>query len=285
MQYLQTRVQFQSSGPKAAIMNITHHFLPHARTALFGVLLVFLALPQAVAQDSGQQAPQEHPLKAAIRIATQARDQARQLTDYQALFTKAEVVRGRMFSSQMQMKFRTQPMSVYLNFVNQEHAGREVIYVEGQNNGMMLAHETGLKALAGTVPVDPEGELARSEARHPITQIGMANLAEGVILQWEKESAFGESEVKYYAEAKLAERDVLVIESSHPQRRNQFPYAITRLWIDKETKLPVRLQNYEFPHAPDGKPVLVEDYTYTNIQTNVGLKPIDFDVRNPAYKF
>lgn len=270
-------------------MNSPRHFPSLPRTALFGIfvgtMFALLASSQSLAQETDAEAPREHPLKAAIRIAGQARDQARELTDYQAVFTKSELVRGRMFASQMQMKFRSQPMSVYLLFVNKEHAGREVLYVAGQNNGMMLAHETGLKALAGTVPVDPQGDLAMSEARHPITQIGLANLAEGVILQWEKESAFGESDVKYYAEAKLAERDVLVIESSHPQRRNQFPFAITRLWIDKESKLPVRLQNYDFPHAPGGKPVLVEDYTYTNIQPNVGLRPVDFDVRNPAYKF
>lgn len=246
---------------------------------------LLLGVGSARGQDPGSKPAGEHPLEAAIRIATTSHERAKSLADYEATFTKSELVRGRTYASQMDMKFRREPMSVYLRFVNPEHVGREVLYVEGQNNNMMLAHDTGLKALAGTVPVDPHGAMALAEARHPITQIGLENMVGGILKQWEKESAFGESDVKYYAEAKLGGRAMLVIESTHPRPRNQFPFAMTRLWIDQETKLPVRVQNYEFPQAAGGKPVLVEDYTYTNIETDVELTARDFDVRNPAYEF
>ncbi|MBA3316412.1 MAG: DUF1571 domain-containing protein [Planctomycetota bacterium] len=227
----------------------------------------------------------EHPLKAAIKLAEQSRDAAKELKDYRALFTKREMVKGRMYASQMQMKFRSEPMSVYLRFVNPEHAGREVLYVEGRNNGQMLAHDTGLKAIVGTVALDPNGEMALAEARYPVTRIGLANLAQGIALQWEKEAAYGESDVKYYPDAKFGEQPVLVVESTHPIRRNQFRSAITRLWLDKETRLPVRVQQYDFPTAPGGKPVLVEDYSYTNVEPNVELTENDFDTRNPSYQF
>ena len=252
--------------------------------ALSLVALLLATGRSAFAQESETE-PKEHPLTAAIRIAQDSYERAKALDDYRATFTKSEVVRGRTYPSKMTMKFRAEPFSVYLLFVNPENAGREVLYVEGQNNGMMLAHDTGLRALAGTVPVDPHGQMALAEARHPITQIGLANMVEGVIKQWKKESKFGESEVKYYPEATLGGRDVLVIESSHPRPRNQFPFAITRLWIDEETKLAVRLQNYIFPREAGGEPILVEDYTYTDIQPNVGLTDRDFDPRNPAYDF
>ncbi|MGC1276503.1 MAG: DUF1571 domain-containing protein [Planctomycetaceae bacterium] len=228
----------------------------------------------------------EHPLKAAIKLTGQARQAAKELGDYTAIFSKREVVRGQMFASQMRMKFRPEPLSVYLRFVNPEHAGREVLYVEGRNNGQMLAHEAGgIKSLVGTVSVDPNGQMALAEARHSVTHIGIENLAVGVAAQWERESAFGECDVKYYNEAKLGERPVLVIESSHPTRRKQFQFAVTRLWLDKETRLPVRCQQYDFPAAPGGEPVLVEDYTYTDIKSEAELTEADFDPRNPAYQF
>ncbi len=227
----------------------------------------------------------DHPLKAAIAIAEQSRDAAKEMKVYRALFTKSEMVKGRIFSSQMQMKFRAEPMSVYLRFVNPEHAGREVMFVEGRNNNQMLAHDTGLKAIVGTVALDPNGEMALAEARYPVTRIGIANLAEGVALQWQKEAAFGEADVKYYPDAKLGEKPVLVIESRHPVKRNQFRSAITRLWLDKETRLPVRIQQYDFPATPAGQPVLVEEYTYTHVEPNVELTENDFDTRNPSYQF
>lgn len=247
---------------------------------------MLLLAQTAIAQSEAAASPAgEHPLKPAIKLAKEARDAAKELKSYRALFTKQEMVKGRMFGSQMQMKYRAEPLSVYLRFVNPEHNGREVLYVEGRNNGQMLAHETGLKALVGTVAVDPNGELALAEARYPVTRIGLAKMAEGVAEQWERETAFGESEVKYYPEAKLGDRQALVIESTHPVKRNQFRSAITRLWIDKETRLPVRVQQYDFPQAPGGKPVLVEDYTYTDIDPNVELTENDFDARNPSYQF
>jgi hypothetical protein len=229
--------------------------------------------------------PGEHPLKAAIKLASQAHEAATELGDYRAVFSKREMVKGRMFASQMQIKLRHEPFSVYLRFINPEHAGREVLFVEGQNNNQMLAHDTGLKALVGTVPLDPQGEMALAEARYPVTRIGMRNLSKAIVTQWERESEFGETEVKYYPEAKLGEQPVLVIESSHPTPRKQFKFALTRLWLDKETRLPVRVQQYDFPPAPGGQPVLVEEYTYTNVEPNVRLTDADFDRRNPAYQF
>jgi len=253
-----------------------------AAAAIAMLLMPAAALAQG---DAAASAAAEHPLKPAIKLARESRDAAKELKVYRALFTKNEMVKGRMFSSQMQMKFRSEPMSVYLRFVNPEHNGREVLFVEGRNNGQMLAHDTGLKALVGTVALDPNGEMALAEARYPVTRIGLEKLAEGVATQWEREAAFGESEVKYYPDAKLGERQALVIESSHPVRRNEFRSAITRLWIDKESRLPVRVQQYDFPPAAGGKPILVEDYTYTNIDPDVELTENDFDARNPAYQF
>ncbi|HEX6984445.1 MAG TPA: DUF1571 domain-containing protein, partial [Planctomycetaceae bacterium] len=159
---------------------------------LAAVALAQAGYGQATTPAGGQAAPGEHPLKAAITLAEQARDAAKELTDYRAVFSKREMVRGQMYASQMQMKFRSEPFSVYLRFVNPEHAGREVLYVEGRNNNQMLAHETGIKALVGTVSLDPNGEMALAEARYPITRIGMENLATGVLKQWERESEFSE---------------------------------------------------------------------------------------------
>ena len=253
-----------------------------ATTAIAILLLTRAGFAQA---EAAANTVGEHPLKPAIKLAREASDAAKELKSYRALFTKQEMVKGRMYGSQMQMKYRSEPLSVYLRFVNPEHNGREVLYVEGRNNGQMLAHDTGLKAIVGTVALDPNGEMALAEARYPVTRIGLAKLAEGVADQWERESALGESEVKYYPEAKLGERQALVIESSHQVRRPQFRSAITRLWIDKETRLPVRVQQYDFPQTPGGKPVLVEDYTYTNIDPSVELTENDFDARNPSYQF
>jgi outer membrane lipoprotein-sorting protein len=124
-----------------------------------------------------------------------------------------------------------------------------------------------------------------SQSRHSITDIGLRNLVRRMIDRWEQESKYGECDVKYYAQAKLGERACLVIECFHPHPRQQFRFQISRLFIDKETNLPVRVENYGFPSRAGEKPPLIEEYTYTNVRTNVGLTDRDFDPKNPAYQF
>ncbi|QDT38443.1 DUF1571 domain-containing protein [Stratiformator vulcanicus] len=239
----------------------------------------------AFAQEADGES-KEHPLKPAMAWAQRSLKAVQEAGDYSAVFSKREIINREMKSLQTQIKFRREPFSVYMRFINKDNAGREVLYVKGRNNGNLLAHEaTGLASWAGTLELDPQGNMAMAESRHPITRMGMENLVSAIIRQYETEMKYGETEVKYYPDAKLDERPVLVIESRHPVPRRVFKWHVTRLWIDKETYLPVRVQQYGFPQVQGGKPVLVEDYAYTKIRTDVRLTDADFDRRNPQYQF
>jgi len=78
--------------------------------------------------------PDEHPLKPAIRYAQACLERVEALPGYEATFFKKEVVGTTTISQKMTIKVRHNPFSVYLYF-HSPHEGREVIYVEGENNG------------------------------------------------------------------------------------------------------------------------------------------------------
>ena len=67
------------------------------------------------------------------------------------------------------------PLSVYLHFLKPDSVkGREVMWIEGQNNNKLRAHEGGF--LGGKLPsvwLDPEGPLAMRGNLHPIYDIGI----------------------------------------------------------------------------------------------------------------
>lgn len=238
--------------------------------------------PRVAAREDGAQ--RRHALEPALRLAKAARDAAGKLDGYEATFSKKELVGRQMIPLTMQMKFRTKPMSVYLNFA-QPHEGREVLFVEGRNGGKLLAHETGIKGLIGTVALVPTSPEAMSEGRYPITQIGMEKLADGVVTLWESELKHEEPEVKYYNNAKLGAVECQVIESTHPVAKRPFFFHRTRLYIDKTNGLPVRVEQYGFPQKAGGQAPLIEEYTYSNVRTNPGLTDADFDPRNKRYGF
>ncbi|MCA9079219.1 MAG: DUF1571 domain-containing protein [Planctomycetaceae bacterium] len=227
----------------------------------------------------------EHPLVPAIRLAQESMQALEAVNDYQAKFTKREWVGQQFVAQQMTMKLREKPFSVYLHF-EQPNAGREILYVHGVNQNKLLAREgSGLKSLVGTVSLAVDDATVKAENRHPITDLGMRRMLQLVIDQWEFESKYGEIDVKYYPDARMGNVACEAIESSHPRPRKQFPFHVTRLYIDKRSRFPIRIENYGFPKSPQDTPPLIEEYTFSEIRPNIRLSDADFDQRNPAYGF
>jgi hypothetical protein len=246
------------------------------------------AAEPAAATDAPQSTPDSgekvHPLAPALKIARESREALNGVRDYTALFFKEELVGRRMVRQAMELKLREKPFSVYLRFQD-PHRGREVIYVDGQNRGNLLVHEEGVKGLVGTVQLLPTSPQAMDENRYPVTRLGLTNLLNTIIEQWEAESKFGESDVQYFPEAKVGQTACQVIEASHPQPRRQFKFHKTRLYLDKQTKLPIRVEQFSWPARAGDQAPLVEMYMYSNLKTNASLSERDFDPRNPSYRF
>ena len=234
-------------------------------------------------EDAVQDAA-EHPLAPALRHAKTCVENAGKLSGYECRFIKKEVVGRQTISQTIRMKVRHDPFSVYMNF-EEPHAGREVIFVEGRNNNNLLVHEAGFASLIGTLELAPTSSQAMAENRYPITKAGIQKMMEAVIEQWEAETKYGESEVKYFEDAKIGDVKCRVIESTHPQPRKQFKFHITRVWIDEQLGLPVRVQQFGFPAKSGAKPPVVEDYTFSDIKAEVRLTDRDFDTKNPSYNY
>jgi hypothetical protein len=234
---------------------------------------------EELAQQLPKHVHREHPLVPPLQMAYKSRLTLKEVRDYSAIFVKKELIGQGYITHTMDMKFRERPFGVYLRF-QEPNQGRQVLYVAGANNNQLLVQEPGLKGgLIGTLALDPTAQMAMSENRHPITSIGISNMLDRIIKQWELEAGFGETDVKYYPEAKLGNHPVRVIQTSHPTRRNQFKYHLTRLYLDGETLFPVRVEQYDWPAQQGGKPTQAELYMYSSVRTNIGLTDRDFDRR------
>lgn len=226
----------------------------------------------------------EHPLTPALRHARSCLEKAKEMSGYECTFSKKEVVGNELITQTMKMKVRHEPFSVYMFFM-EPSKGREVIFVEGKNDNKLQVHETGLAALIGTLSLAPEDSRVMAENRYPITRAGLKKMLESIVLQWEEETKYAETEVKYFEDAKVGDSKCRVIESSHPQPRKQFKFHLTRLWIDEKSGLAVRVQQFGFPKKKDAKAPMLEDYAFTEIKPEVRLSDRDFDVNNPSYNY
>lgn len=248
----------------------------------------FAVAEEAKAQSTISKPPIDsgHPLYRPLELAYESREALKEIKDYQALFIKKELIGRKLKTSSMILKLREEPFSVYLLF-NEPSKGREVIFVTGKNKNQLQVHDTGIKAVVGTVSLDPKSDLAMADNRYPLTMIGMRKMLDKIISQWEGEGKFGETTVLYYdpKDTKLGDRPCSVIETQHPQPRDQFKFQKTQLFLDAETNYPVCVRQFGFPARNEKQSPLVEEYTYGQLKLNSGMSDRDFDTTNPSYAY
>jgi hypothetical protein len=261
--------------------------MPAARPPQYVAERSELPMPVAPAQLDAAK-PNEHPLMPAIRWAREGMSNIEKIQDYSATLVKRERFSGKLSEYQyMFVKVRHKPFSVYMCFLAPStEKGQEVIYVEGQNNGNMWAHGTGVKeTVFGTVSLPPNGFYAMRGQRYPLTELGILNLIRRLVEVAEKDMNYGECEVKFIKGAKINDRVCTCIQVVHPVPRRNFLFNVARIFIDDELNVPVRYESYGWPKEAGGTPELDEEYTYLNLKLNNGFTDADFDIRNPNYKF
>lgn len=241
-----------------------------------------------------------HPLDEAISIAEEALVEFRaKYDDYTCLLYKRERVSGVTGDQEVaKVKIRNRkevdgrlvtPFAVYLNFVKPAKiAGREALWVEGANNGKMIGHkgkgESIITASAWLLPTSP---LAMAGQLYPITEIGIENLILKLIERGNKERQHADVEVTWKSNV-LQRRKCRVLTLMHAAKRPEFDFHKAEIFIDEEYNIPVRYVAFDWPSAPGGKlsvKDILEEYTYTEINFNVGLTDHDFDHRNKEYNF
>ncbi|MHC5542634.1 DUF1571 domain-containing protein, partial [Singulisphaera rosea] len=148
------------------------------------------------------------------------------------------------------------------------------------------AHDVGLgRLVAGTMKLDPLGDMAMEDNRHPVTEAGIGALIETVASRWKAELTPEESKMVFHPTSKVGSIPCTMIESIHPEKRPEFFFHVVKLYIDNEHGLPIRFEAYDWPKHPGAAPELVEEYTYMNLRVNVGLRDHDFDPANPQYSY
>jgi hypothetical protein len=180
-----------------------------------------------------------------------------------------------------------QPLSVYLNFLKPATVqGREVIFVENQNDGNLIAHEGGFKGkFLPTVTIPPDGMLAMRGQRYPMTDIGVENLIVKLIERGEQAKQFPDVQCDYRTNASVKDRVCTVLEVTQPTKHPVLQFYKAQVFIDDEHNVPIRYIAYDWPPREGAALEVLEEYNYLDLKINVGLTDADFDPRNPAYNF
>ena len=98
----------------------------------------------------------------------------REVQGYSCILVKKERVEGTVRPlEKTECYFREKPFSVFINFLAGAGEAQRVLYVQGENNGKMLARATGLPGVLGALPFDVNSPKARKAGRYIVTEFGI----------------------------------------------------------------------------------------------------------------
>lgn len=240
----------------------------------------------------------EHPLDEILPLVDSLIEAATaEISDYTAMLERTELIGDELVGPQtMAVKVRhesqadtesTTPFSVYVRFDSPESLkGREVIWVDGANDGRMIVHEVGLLGFKRHV-VKPDSLIAMFGSRYPVTDTGVLVLLQKLANIGRKdrsERSKDEVEVEMIDGVSSGGVECKRFRLIHHKSAHGFDFHIAEVDLDMARKIPVRYAAYGWPDE-SGKPTLIEEYKYSQVEINVGLSDLDFDPDNPAYGF
>lgn len=230
-----------------------------------------------------------------LALLEQGRRRLLEIPDYTCTFFKQERIGSELSDGQeIELKMRHKPFSIYMKWLSGDK-GRELLYVDGQQDNKMIVHPGGWKArLLPAIKVDPDGSLALREARHPVTMVGLVKLCEEIIGHRKQEL-----EHRHPVRCQIVEHQVMnerpcyCFISLYIDRKTSEEYRKSIQYIDKEWLLPVCVKNYGWPEAKQtftdqnalDEATLIEHYAYSDLQVNQQLASEDFDRANKSYSF
>jgi hypothetical protein len=194
--------------------------------------------------------------------------------DYTCTFAKQERIGGLLGKPQrVAVKFREEPFSVAMRWLENPPIADRILYVEGAFGGRMLVRPGNLllRTLApgGTFAQRPDAPEVMKNTLRPVTAFGFIRTLESMLAVYRRAKAAGELEEAFGGAAKVAGRRTVVMVRRLPEGKG-YPGARTLTYLDPARLLLVRIESY----GMDGH--LRSRYTYEDVKFDVGLTDEDF---------
>lgn len=215
------------------------------------------------------------------RLLATARVAYTNVNDYVSTIVVEERIEGVLRPREVGfLKFK-KPFSVYIKWIEGPQANAQALYVEGLNNGKMLARRPGLLSFL-TFRLEPASKLALRDNRHPITEAGIGYLLDILGANFTRATTAGQGRIQRLADnprlVPQGTRYELRVEANDKDRAGYYCHRAV-VTFDPKIHLVVAVQVFDWEN------LMVEYCRYLGLRLNVGLSERDFDPENPEYGF
>lgn len=181
------------------------------------------------------------------------------------------------------MKVRHRPFSVYVQGLRPSSvAGQEAAFIQGKNGGKMTVNPGGIKGrLTGILTLSPTSPMVMKHSRHPITEAGPLNLLDRMLTLAQQHRDDSNCTITLHPGETVHGQACTRIDIQHAARRRGTEFSHLRLYLDDDSDLPVKMQAWGW--ADGSSAPLLEDYSYTRLQLNRGLRDRDFTLSRSRF--
>jgi hypothetical protein len=246
---------------------------------LFGVALAQSPRPEPVKPVAAVVTEAAKPADPLGTMLIDARAAHAKIRDYSGTFTRQERINGTLGAEQVaEMKMRVNPVGVYVRFVRPEAvSGMEIAYSAAKTDGKVRFRPAGAPGRRGFQKLDVNDSKFLAEHRHPVKEWGIGPVIELVATSTAREKALNNPVEVFTADYQFANRNVTKYEI-HTRRAHAGRFAAKMvIYVDKETKLPVRFEAYGDPKPGAAAGDLLEAYSFTDLKFNSGIGENTFD--------
>lgn len=235
-------------------------------------------------QNSGDTAKQNEVLTENITALKKGIAFLSEKSGYTSTFRMQESLNGDLKDPQeIDLRVRNEPFGAYLKWRSSK---KEVLFPSEAGSGKLRVHYNGIKGLLGDVTLNPDSALARTEGRHPVTDIGILNLAKLLLEYRERDLSQPGVKLTRAPGESIGDRpcDCYIAEYADTSVEPTFRKAVYH--IDRELSIPLSFRGYgwaEDENAGD-EAALLERYEYHDVEF-ANFSDTDFDYRNEAYSF
>ena len=221
-------------------------------------------------------------LRASQRQLLRGRENLEKIPDYSVQFRRHERINGSLLDPQaINLKVRHEPFSLYMKWTEGDK-GRQLIYVDGQNDGHVLVQPGGVTGrLTGAISMASDDPRVLAESRYAATCAGLLELTKIILDHHQTDlSRDGGVSCEIRDGESFDSRPCYLTTLVYEAPTVNAEYRKSLILIDKELSVPLSIRNYTWVEgavpATDDEESLIESYSFTGLEINTQLSDNDF---------
>ncbi len=200
---------------------------------------------------------------------------------YQVILQKQERLQGKLQNREIiEVAFREQPYSVSMRWLEGARKADRVVFVAGENEGMMLAHPAGVAGkLVKVVKRKVDSDEARQSGRYTLDQFGFKKSLQRILSSMQAAKQKDALHLQFLGETKVFECDQRIcfkLKRTYESPEADGTEDLT-LYVDRENFLPVGIVVRGKMDAATGNRELLGEYFFRDLRLNPQFSPQQFN--------